>query len=156
MTAIVKIKVLDVAALERLRDESALEGFRFVERLREEWISGENRFQAPGEALFLAIDGDHAIGVCGLNRDPYARDARIGRVRRLFVLQAHRNQGVGRALVDAVIAHARTHFESLRVRTDAANDFFIARGFRQVEPSTQTTHVLDLSNIPLHVADPSA
>jgi GNAT superfamily N-acetyltransferase len=146
MTAIVKITDLDVGALERLRVESSLEGFRFVERLREEWISGANRFQAPEEALFLAMVGDQAIGVCGLNRDPYARDIRIGRVRRLYVLRERRSQGVGRALVDAVIAHARTHFDSLRVRTDAANDFFIARGFRRIEPPTEATHVLNLSN----------
>jgi GNAT superfamily N-acetyltransferase len=155
MTSIMRVIELDIIALERLRVESSLEGFRFVERLRDEWISGANRFQAPGEALFLARAGDRAIGVCGLNRDPYARDVRMGRVRRLYILRAHRNQGVGRALVDTLLAHARTHFDSLRLRTDAANDFFVACGFRRIELSTEATHVLNLSNSAPRVVGPS-
>ena len=146
MTTITRITDLDVAVLQRLRTESSQEGFRFMERLCEEWASGANRFDAPGEALFLAVVDGQVVGVCGLNRDPYAQDARTGRVRRLYVLAAHRRGGVGRALLEAVIAHARAHFDLLRVRTEAASDFYTAHGFRRDVSDTEATHVLEFTN----------
>jgi len=146
MTTIARITNLDLAALQQLRAESSQEGFRFVERLCEEWASGANRFGAPGEALFLAFADGRVIGVCGLSRDPYAHNARIGRVRRLYVLPAHRRSGVGQALLEAVITHAHDHFDLLRVRTKAAGDFYTARGFRRDVSDTEATHVLELRN----------
>ena len=106
MTSITKIKELELQALEGLRAESLQEGYRFIQRLCDEWISGANRFSAPGEALFLAIADGRVVGVCGLNCDPYRHDPRTGRVRRLYVSRAHRRSGVGRALLEAVVAYA--------------------------------------------------
>ena len=143
MTAITKIAELDTAVLQKLRAESLQEGFRFMDRLCEEWASGANRFDAPGEALFLAIDDGQVVGVCGLNRDPYGHDVRIGRVRRLYVLPSHRRSGVGRALLETVIAHARNYFDLLRVRTEAASDFYTAHGFRRDVSDAEATHVLE-------------
>ena len=102
MVLINKIKELDLSALDELRTESSNEGYRFIGRLCDEWVSGTNRFSAPGEALFVAAVGGQVVGVCGLNSDPYAHDPRIGRVRRLYVSRAHRHSGVGRALLEAV------------------------------------------------------
>ena len=144
MTAINKVTELDTAVLQQLCAESSQEGFRFMDRLREEWASGANRFDGTGEALFLAVKDGQVVGVCGLNRDPYAHDVRIGRVRRLYVLRSHRHGGVGRSLLEAVIAHAREHFDVLRVRTEAASDFYTARGFRRDMSDAEATHVLKL------------
>jgi GNAT superfamily N-acetyltransferase len=146
MTKIARTTNLELAALQQLREESSREGFRFMERLFEEWASGANRFSAPGEALFLAIADGKVVGVCGLNCDPYAHDPRIGRVRRLYVLRAHRRSGVGRALLDAVVAYARDHFSLLRVRTEAAGDFYTAHGFRRVASDAEATHALQFTN----------
>src|SRR5690242_15221600 len=146
MTTITRITGLDVAALQPLRVESSQEGFRFVERLCEEWASGANRFDAAGEALFLAVADGQVVGVCGLNRDPYPHEAHTGRVRRLYVLPAHRRTGVGQALLEAVIAQARDHFDSLRVRTEAAGDFYTARGFRRDDTDEEATHILEFTN----------
>jgi GNAT superfamily N-acetyltransferase len=145
MAEITKITDLDVAAMQALREESSREGFRFMKRLCEDWASGANRFDAAGEALFLAFADDQVVGVCGLNRDPYAHDRRTGRVRRLYVLPAHRRSGIGRALLEAVIAHARDHFDLLRVRTEAADAFYVARGFRRDHSAIEATHVLPLA-----------
>ena len=145
MTAVTRITDLDLAALEHLRAESSREGFRFLERLCEEWESGANRFDAPGEALFLATVDGRVVGVCGLNRDPYAHGPRIGRVRRLYVLSAHRRTGIGRALLEAVIARARDSFDLLRVRTESADAFCTARGFRRDDSDPEATHVLELT-----------
>jgi GNAT superfamily N-acetyltransferase len=117
-----------------------------MERLCGEWASGANRFNGPGEALFIAVANGQVVGVCGLNRDPYTRDPRIGRVRRLYVAPAHRSHGVGQALLEAVAAHARGHFSLLRVRTEAASDFYTAQGFRRAASDAEVTHVLELAN----------
>jgi GNAT superfamily N-acetyltransferase len=146
MTNITKITDLDLGSLQKLRAESSQEGFRFMERLCEEWASGVNRFDAPGEALFLAVADTQVVGVCGVNRDPYARNARTGRVRRLYVLPEHRRGGVGGALLEAVIAHARGHFDLVRVRTEAADHFYTARGFRLDDSDAEATHVLQFTN----------
>ena len=144
MPTITRITDLDVAALQRLRVESLQEGFRFMERLCHEWASGANRFDAPGEALFLAVADDQVTGICGLNRDPYARDARAGRVRRLYVLPDHRRRSVGHALLQAVIAYAQGHFDILRVRTNEAGEFYTRHGFQCITSQPDTTHVFEL------------
>jgi hypothetical protein len=49
-------------------------------------------------------------------------------------------------LLEAVIAHARSHFSLLRVRTEAAGKFYIAHGFRRVVSEAETTHLLELAD----------
>jgi len=142
MTTIIRIRELDVAALAELRRESSNEGYQFIERLCDEWASRTNRFDAPGEALFLATIGDQVVGVCGLNRDPYVPDPRVGRIRRLYITPAHRRGGVGRALLEAVVTHARGHFHWLRLRTDDVGGFYLAHGFRRITSEPDATHVL--------------
>jgi len=116
-----------------------------MERLCDEWASGANRFNGSGEALFPAVADGLVVGVCGLKRDPYAHDPCTGRVRRLYGLRAYRRSGVGRALLDAVIAHAHDHFNRLRVRTEAAGDFYAVKGFRRDASNATATHVLQLA-----------
>ena len=129
MITIVKVVKLDPAALSILRAESLKEGFQFIERLCAEWALGANQFDAAGAGLFLALFGDRVVGICGLSRDPYASDRRVGRVRHLYVLKALRRNGVGRALLNAVIGHAYGHFKVLRTRTEEADRFYVALGF---------------------------
>lgn len=125
--------------------ESEQAGSRMVRRLVEEWASGANRFDRPGEALFAArIDG-RLVGVCGLNVDPYSAEPRLGRVRHLYVLSAYRRRGVGRQLVAEVIAAARGRFDHLRLSTGnpEAARFYERLGFRSAEVA-HCTHVLDV------------
>jgi GNAT superfamily N-acetyltransferase len=144
--------------IERLQDvpsdglgalvaESEEVGLRFVRRLLDEWASGANRFAQPGEALFAARVGGRLVGVCGLNIDPYADDARIGRVRHLYVLSAFRRRGVGRHLVAQVIETARGRFDRLRLRTENAGAarFYEALGFRPSGGAVDYTHVMELA-----------
>jgi len=147
MATIVRITDLKLDALRELRVESLQEGFSFIERLCAEWISGANRFDAPGEALFLAVSEGQVVGVCGLNCDPYAHDPRIGRVRRLYVSRTHRRRGIGQRLLAAVVAGARGHFSSVRVRTEVAGDFYTAQGFRRIATGAEVTHVLELGGL---------
>ena len=131
--------------LTALLAESEQQGFRFVRRLVEEWESGANRFDRPGEALFVARVGNDVVGVCGLNVDPYADDPKIGRVRHLYVLVPHRRSGVGEQLVADVLEAARGRFERLHLRTTnaIAARLYERLGFRRTA-ARDHTHVLDV------------
>ena len=126
--------------------DSEAAGSRIVRRAVDEWAAGTNRFDRPGEALFAASLAGRLVGVCGLNVDPYAGDARVGRVRHLYVLTSCRRRGVGRQLVAHVIDSAGDRFDSLRLRTnnEAAARLYAAMGFRTREAAGEFTHVLEL------------
>ncbi len=132
--------------LEILIAESEQQGLRFVRRLAEEWASGANRFDRPGEVLLVATVDGQVVGVCGLNVDPYAAEPKVGRVRHLYVLLAHRRLGVGEQLVAAVIAAARGRFVGLHLRTGnpAAARLYERLGFRRRVDRDDCTHVMPL------------
>jgi len=135
------------SGLERLVDESEVEGFAFMRRLLEDWASGQNRFDGPGEALYEAREpapSRRLVGICGLNRDPFAGDPSVGRLRHLFVTPGRRRAGVGRRLVQHVVAHATGGpFAVIRLRTDTAvaDSFYLAMGFERAAAAAHATHV---------------
>ncbi len=132
--------------LGELLAESEQAGSRIVRRLVEEWASGANRFDRPGEALFAALIDGRLVGVCGLNVDPYSAEPRLGRVRHLYVLSAYRRRGIGGQLAAEVIAAARGRFDHLRLSTlnPVAARFYQRLGFRSAE-AAHCTHVLDVN-----------
>ena len=132
--------------LERLVELSIEEDLLFLRRLREGWVSGANRFTGPGEAFFVARQGDELAGVCGLNLDPYCQDPTIGRLRHFYVAPAHRRRGIGRALVDRAVSAARPHFRIVRLRTDTTEGalFYEAVGFSPTPAARDATHELQL------------
>src|ERR1051325_9193020 len=148
-------RVIDAPAerLGPLLTGSERQGFRFVRRLVEEWESGANRFDRPGEVLFVARVGDEVVGVCGLNVDPHADDPAIGRVRHLYVRVSHRRSGVGEQLVGAGgqlvpagAGPARLRSARLHLRTTnlTAARLYERFGFRRTGEGRDRTHVLDV------------
>jgi GNAT superfamily N-acetyltransferase len=126
--------------------DSEAQGLRFVRRLADEWADGVNRFDRPGEALFFARDGSTAVGVGGLNIDPYEDDATVGRVRHLYVLSAYRRRGIGERLVTAIVDAARGRFQALRLLTsnpDAAR-LYERMGFARRRDEADCTHALGI------------
>lgn len=128
-------------AFQLLKDESRLEGYWMLVTLAEGWASGANRFLKRGEVLYGAWQGRKLVGVCGLNIDPYLGDGGQGRVRHLFVSAAHRGNGLGRMLVEAVIDRARQHFSALNTRAPGeAFPLYERLGFQRVEEQEFVTH----------------
>src|SRR5689334_20397081 len=103
--------------IEAMSREADVEGHPFVRRLLDEWNAGVNRFDRPGEVLFGAWGNGRFVAVGGRNKDPYVADGSVGRVRHLYVQTAWRQQGIGRRLLDEIVAAARVSFRELHLRT---------------------------------------
>jgi ribosomal protein S18 acetylase RimI-like enzyme len=142
-----RLHALHPESIKPLVAESEQAGLTFVRRLAEEWASGRNRFDRPGEAFVAATLDGQIVGVCGLSIDPYTSAPRVGRVRHLYVPVEHRHLGVGRQLVVEIIRVARDSFETLRLRTNnpAAARLYELTGFRRCEGEHDCTHIMDLS-----------
>ena len=117
-----RLNSLPIDAVEPLAREAEAQPqpLTFMRRLINEYASGVNRFDQPGEAMFGAYAGDALVGFAGLNIDPYAHHPRVGRVRHVYVLASHRRSGAGRAMLLDIISVARPHFDLLRLRTNTA------------------------------------
>lgn len=143
-----QLSELDPNDLRSLIIESQTQGFQFVKRLCDEFLSGENCFNRSGEALFGLYDNDELIGIGGLNLDPYRNDSRVGRVRHLYVAKKWRRNGMGAILVNAIIEKARQHFVCLTLRTDTAEAaaFYEELGFQPTPHHDFDSHQLILGN----------
>jgi GNAT superfamily N-acetyltransferase len=124
---------------------SLREEFGAMQRMREDWDSGVNRFDRPGEVLFEVRVGPRLVGICGLNRDPYAQSTEVGRVRHLYVDPDFRRRGIGRLLVSKIVECASKSFSRVRLRTLRADSaqFYVALGFRRVVGEPDVTHEMD-------------
>lgn len=128
-----------------LAEGEAAEG-AFLSRLRDQWRSGELRFEREGEVLLGAFDRGLLVGVADISHDPYAPEPGLGRVRHVYVLRAWRGQGVARLLLERLIAHASGSFTALRlsaVGRPAAIRLYERLGFVACDGDGQT-HRLSL------------
>ena len=134
---------LDDLDVGPLADQACAEGYVFVERMRRDWKSGDNRFDGPGERLIGAFEDETLVGFCGLNRDPYTSE-NAGRIRHLYVDRGYRRSGVARALVAEALDGASASFPRIRLRATAASTGFYERlGFLPVD-EPEATHTMPL------------
>lgn len=125
-----------------LEREASTQGFKFLRRLIEEWCSGSNRFDKPGERLLMAEYDGNIVGIAGLNVDPYATARDAVRLRRVYVANDHRRRGIGEALVGELLKDAKLKFRFVRLSTDTdvAAAFYERLGSSAVGDET-ATHV---------------
>ena len=143
-----RVTTLEPSELDGLVARSLEEGFRFVQRLRDENASGQNRFERPAEALLIARDSQSVIAVIGLNNDPHGQPS-VMRVRRFYVLPEYRSLGLGQKMLLEVIELARiANAQTLELSTNnpRASRFYEQNGFEVIrgEPAT---HRLGLRNL---------
>ncbi len=133
------------ALFEPLLAEAAAQDAPYLFRLRDEWTSGVLRFSGEGELLLGALRGESLVGCGGISRDPYQPQPGLGRVRHVYVLSGHRGQGIGRALMERLLANGRLHFRHLRLTTERqeAARLYESLGFTPLQEPKQT-HQIDL------------
>jgi ribosomal protein S18 acetylase RimI-like enzyme len=136
---------LSHADISELITASQAENFRHMQRLYDDFQSGKNRFDKPGEMLFLAKIGDKTIGVCGLNRYDYHGE-NVARLRRMYVLKEYRRLGIARKLTEEIIKNARQNFDTIVLKTDnpGAFAFYKSLGFKEVSGDEFVTHILQI------------
>ena len=94
-----------------------------------------DKFAPPAGRLLLAEWQDRMAGIAGLRR----LDASTGEVKRMYVRPMARGQGVGRTLLQGLIAEARLMGYRL-VRLDsarfmaAAHALYRSAGFQEINP----------------------
>jgi hypothetical protein len=146
---ITRLHRLPLEDLQPLLQEAKAAGFRFLERLRDDWASGANRFDRDGEAIYGYYVDDCLVAIGGINR----QSPGCGRLRRFYVAMDSRRRGIGRALVLHILAHATQFFDEvvLHTETAAADAFYRAAGFSRIAESEDITHRMKLKR-PNHVA----
>ncbi|MGI2328742.1 GNAT family N-acetyltransferase [Planococcus sp. YIM B11945] len=143
---IADLKTVDVS---KLVEESEAEGYRFLKRLVSQYEDGSNTFNQAGEVLYGAWDHNgQLVAIGGLNRDPYSDKSGVGRLRRFYVSQQVRRQGIGKELLKAIVDYGRGHFNEIVVRTDSANAdaFYRANGFAADLGLPEATHGMRLDS----------
>ncbi len=142
-----RVEDLQAIDISQLVKESELEGYRFLSRLVNDFQDGSNRFNKPGEALFSVQNetGD-VVAIGGVNQSPFSDDTHVARLRRFFVLDDARRQGVGSLLLKEIIDHSRGIFNEMTVRTESskADAFYRSNGFELDNSASETTHVMKL------------
>lgn len=124
--------------------EARNEGFGFVGRFRDRWMSAENRFDRLGERLLGVWEDGQLVAFCGLNIDPYHSDPKVGRLRHLYVSARLRRHGVGAGLLYAILRPSPP-FDRLRLRSDspASARFYLRHGWTPCDEAN-ATHQLHL------------
>jgi len=100
-------------------------------------------FAPPGGRLLLASVDVQVAGCAGLRR----LSPEIGEIKRVYVRPAFRRNGVGRALIEAVIAAARLiGYRKLRLETasfmESAQALYRSLGFELIEPYQEIPDVM--------------
>lgn len=137
---------VDVAILVK---QSKEEGFRFVERLVNDYQNGVNIFGSFGEALFGVFNQKgELIAVGGLNKDPFSKKQSIGRLRRFYVSKEYRRNGIGNLLLKTIIDEAKKYYKLLVLHTDTkqADNFYVSFGFSKDNLHPNSTHCMELKD----------
>ncbi|WP_100407691.1 GNAT family N-acetyltransferase [Bacillus solitudinis] len=135
--------------LNILVKQSKEEGFRFVERLVNDYKNGTNTFNNWGEAIFGVFnEKGEMVAIGGLNKDPYSNKQYIGRLRRFYVSKEYRRKGIGRLLLKRIIDEAKKYYKILVLHTDTkqADNFYTSFGFSKENLYQNTTHYVELEN----------
>ena len=118
----------------------ARHGFRLpVQEAVERDLATIEKFQPPGGRIALAFSGGHAAGIGCLQR----LGADTAEIKRMFVEPSFRRAGLGRAILDHLMAAAQT-VGYVRIRLDspdfmsAAHALYRTKGFTHIEPYAES------------------
>ena len=125
--------------LRALRDDPESFGSSYEEIL-ERGIAGatqslRKRDTAPDDVTFGAFEGETLVGIAGFRREEEVKKRHKGVIWGMYVPREMRGQGIGKALLQAAIAYARTLPQleqinlSVVLTSREARHLFISLGF---------------------------
>ncbi len=125
--------------LRALRDDPESFGSSYEEIL-ERGIAGatqslRKRDTAPDDVTFGAFDGETLVGIAGFRRGEEVKKRHKGVIWGMYVPREMRGKGIGKALLEAAIAHAKTLPQleqinlSVVLTSREARQLFISLGF---------------------------
>lgn len=126
----------DEASFRGLNEEWITSYFRIEAKDEEALTDPQSSILTSGGRIFFAVSEGQCIGCCAL----LARGADEFEVAKMAVAPAHRGSGVGRQLLEAVIAAARAagtrrlYLETNRVLAPAIR-LYQSIGFQHIPPS---------------------
>lgn len=135
--------------LDCLVMQSKEEGFRFLERLVNDYKDGSNTFEHSGEGIFGVFNEvGILVAIGGLNKDPFSNRKYIGRLRRFYVSKEYRKNGIGTLLVKRIIDEAKKYYKILVLHTDTeqADKFYSSVGFSKGNLYPYSSHFMKFSN----------
>jgi len=104
-----------------------------VNELLDDFMKGVDIFYPPYGSLYLANFGDEFVGIGCLKQ--LSED--IGEIKRMFVKEEYHGKGIGKAILDQLVANARSkgfskiRLDSPKVSTNA-HGLYQSRGFRHI------------------------
>lgn len=94
----------------------------------------------PEAAVFVAVEGLRVIGYLSMSQRPQIRlAARAAHIDELVVDERRRGEGVGTALLEAALSHARglgckrVDLSTARSRESYQRGFYLAHGFKEAD-----------------------
>lgn len=114
----------DAVAYREIRLEALADSpHNFSSTLESEQDQPLDRFAArlADDLVLGAFSGSRLIGVAGFYVQPRPKHRHKGMLWGMYVRPDHRVAGIGRKLVEAIIAHARRHVELLQLFVIADN-----------------------------------
>jgi ribosomal protein S18 acetylase RimI-like enzyme len=94
----------------------------------------------PEAAVFVAVEGLRVIGYLSLSQRPQIRlGGRSAHIDELVVDEKRRGEGVGTALLEAAMSHARglgckrVDLSTARSRQSYQRGFYLAHGFKEID-----------------------
>jgi RimJ/RimL family protein N-acetyltransferase len=108
----------DASAYREIRLEALADSpHNFSSTLESERDQPPDRFAARLADAFVlgAFSGPHLVGVAGFYVQPRPKHRHKGMLWGMYVRPDYRAAGIGRKLVEAIIAHARQHVELLQL-----------------------------------------
>ncbi|KOO51387.1 GNAT family N-acetyltransferase [Viridibacillus arvi] len=135
--------------IDGLVKQSKADGFRFVERLVNDYKNGSNTFNHIGEGLFGVFNEEGVlVAIGGLNKDSFSNEQSIGRLRRFYVSKAYRRNGIGSLLVKRIIEEAKKYYKIIVLHTDTeqADKFYSSIGFSKKTLYPNSSHFMEFKS----------
>lgn len=114
----IKVTEKKLGIINTLVKDGRGDGHRFVQRIKREWKSGQEKFDKRGEEFLVVKEGGKLVAMGGISVDPYTNRSGVGRLRHLYVRRNARQRGIAERLVKRLLRRSKKYFQIVRLKTE--------------------------------------